>query len=157
MDFRYKKGTALVPAVRRMPEPQTEPPLPSLSGKIVVFVTKEGHAVDFLALTGAGIGSARIGYHSFFANPGKEADILVFADIQLLWDEENMERFRKSLEAFRRANPKSAVVVDASNSPLFKGLTKLHEDGVINAIMDSPKAGAIELGIEVLSILRGED
>ncbi len=156
MDYKHRQGTALVPAVR-LPEPQTEQASPSLGGKIVVFVTREGHSVDFMSLTDAGAGSARMGYPSFFANPGKEADILIFADVQLLWDDSNMERFGKSLEAFRRANPRSAVVVDASDSPLFKGLTRLHEEGKINAIMDSPmgKWGAIEVGIEVLSILRG--
>lgn len=150
-----KKKTVEASAIK-LPGPETEPILPSLNGKVVLFVTVET-AVDFLKLEGAGVGSARIGYPAFFSNPGRKADLLIFADIQLLWDDENMERFRRSVETFRKANPLSAIVVDAVSSPLFKGVTRLYEEGKINSILDSEtsRGKAVEVGLEALSLLRG--
>ncbi len=156
MDHLLKKKTALTPAVKVLPDPKVETKAPSLEGKIVLFVIEAERMVDFLTLTDAGKGSAQLDYPSFFANPGRKADILIFEDIQLLWDDANMESFGKALDAFRKANPKSAIIVDASTSPLFKGLTKYHEEGKINVILSSPaeKWGALEVGLEVLSVLR---
>ncbi len=156
MDHLLKKKTAESPAVR-LPQPKVERLPPSLGGKVVLFVIEAERMADFLTLADAGKGSAPLDYPSFFANPGRKADILIFADIQLLWDEGNMEAFGRALDEFRRANPKSAVIVDASTSPLFKGLAKYHEDGKVNVIISSPteRWGALEVGIEVFSILGG--
>jgi hypothetical protein len=160
--LKLKRETVRVPAVSGAShEPLAEtvrpPPAvrPSLEGKVAVRVSKESAPISQICVD-EGEGSGGMDYPAFFNGPGIKADILVIADVQVLWDDANMHRFVVSLEVFRRANPASAVIVDASASPLFKGLISLHEEGKINAIIDSPPGGgrAIELGLEVLSVLR---
>lgn len=157
---KLKKETLRVPPAR-LPEPESEtvrpPPLvrPSLAGNVAVLVSRDARPISGIC-SDEGEGSKGMDHASFLACPIIKADILIFADVQFLWDDENMGRFMVSLEVFRRANPTSAVIVDASNSPLFKKLTKLWEEGKVNAIIDSPPGGgrAVELGLEMLSILR---
>jgi hypothetical protein len=159
---KLKRETVRAPAVSGSShEPLAEtvrpPPdfRPSLEGKVAVRVSNYSGPINHIC-SDEGEGTGGIDYGSFFENPRFTADILVIADIQALWDDAFMHRFAVSLEIFKRANPRSAVVVDASASPLFKGLFELHEEGKINAIIDSPPGGgrAIAIGLEILSILR---
>lgn len=131
-----------------------------MEGKKILVVADNGNPSQAAHSLFAGLSSELIGYSQFFQKPAfYKSDVLVFSCSERLSDPKRQQWVKKGLEAFRRNNPDSVILLCIDAPARLGVFAGFRHEGIIDAVegkTETAEYRLVESARRILELRRTE-